>query len=164
MGRKRRSDRPRTKSGKLSRAYQGVARDNGTREGQARRLALVNGSEDGSLAYTLPDILKAHSLISGLQHQAAWKLRRARAAVFGVPLQNSSGGREPTEDQIRHNEQSYERIMRLLSPEQQLAVIDVALDLRPAWIRRAILKMPPAAGDDVDRDALITGLEALARP
>ena len=163
MAKKRRSDRPRTKSGRLSEAYKGIARDQGTREGQARRLALVNGSEDGSLAYTLPDILKAHSLISVDQHRAAWKLRRARAAVFGMPLANSAGGREPDDEQIRKLERGYERLMKLLSPEQQLAVIDVALDLRPAWVRRAVLKLPPAEGDDVARGELLSGLDAISR-
>ena len=137
-------------------------RDRGTKEGQTRRLALVNGSADESLAYTLPDILKAHDVISVDQHRAAWRLRRARAAVFGVPLQNSSGGREPTDERVLKLEREYDRLMKMLSPEQQLAVVDVALDLRPGWVRRAVLRLPPAVGDDVERAALITGLEVLA--
>jgi hypothetical protein len=153
----------RTKSGRLSRAYQGPARDVGTREGMAKRLALVNGSNNDSLAYTLPDILLAHGQITVDQHRAAWQLRRARAAVFGVPLANSAGGREPTEEQLRLNERKYERLMKLLTPDQALAVVDVALDLRTGWVRRAILKLPPADGDGADRRALVTGLDVLAR-
>ena len=51
-------------------------------------------------------------------------------------------GREPDEAQIVRNERAYNRLMARLSTEQQLAVIDLALDLRPPWFRRALLKIP----------------------
>jgi hypothetical protein len=53
-------------------------------------------------------------------------------------------------------------MLERLSPEQALAVVDLALDLRSPWIRRAILELPLADGDEGERQALLSGLDAIA--
>jgi hypothetical protein len=147
---RRKKPAPRTKSGQLSRAYKRnpACRDKGTPEAQAKRLSLVNGSGNHALASTLPDVLFAHGILSREQHAAAWRQRQARAAVFGVPLANGESGRVPDEDRIRRNEKRYAAMLERLSPEQALAVVDLALDLRSPWIRRAVLELPLADGDE----------------
>jgi hypothetical protein len=154
----------RTKSGRLSQAHKRnpQLRDHGTPEAQAKRLALVNGSGNHALAFTLPDVLLAWHIISPAQHTAAWKLRRARAAVFGVPLENREPGRVPDDEQIRRNERRYAAMLGRLSPDQALAVVDLILDLRSPWIRRAVLELHPAEGDEAERQTLLSGLDALA--
>lgn len=160
MPRPRRSA-PRTSSGRPSRAYRGPARDAGTREGQAKRLALVNGSGDGSLAYTLPDLLRAHGVLDRHQHGAAIRFRDLRARCFGVPLSVSDEGTEASDDRVAENEAAYARAVKRLAPAERAAVIDLALDLRPGWVRRQVLGIDLTERDRRDRRALLNGLDKL---
>ena len=76
---------PRTKSGRLSRAYKSpVLRDKGTPEAQSKRHALINGA-DPQLAATASWILLANGLIERDQHSAALIYARLHALVFGKP-------------------------------------------------------------------------------
>ena len=68
---RRRKAGSRTASGRLSRAYQGAARDTGTVELVAKKLALVNGAADPTLSASAASILLAHDVINRDQHAAA---------------------------------------------------------------------------------------------
>ena len=130
---------PRTKSGRLSRAYQTVARDNGTREVQAKRDQLINGSPVELIASSA-GVLLARGLLSSEQYRAADRFARIRARVFGVPLSNGEGGREATEQRIARNERVYNALCRCMTAQQLVAVVDLALGGRPVWARRLILR------------------------
>jgi hypothetical protein len=76
----------RTKTGRLSRAFTGPARDEGTRELQRHRLCPVNGAHDPALSSSLAGIMFAHGILSSRQHAAAQRYRMPRSALYGVPL------------------------------------------------------------------------------
>jgi hypothetical protein len=146
----------------LSRAHKSPElRDQGTPEAQAKRLALVNGSARPELASTPADIMFAREILNREQHAAALRFRMARAACFGTPLANATPGREPDEQVIARNERRYAQLLARLSVDQQLAVIDLALDLQPGWLRRILREAPPLPEDARDREALLSGLDAL---
>jgi hypothetical protein len=125
---------------------------------------VVNGSPDTALSASLTGILFAHHIIDARQRAAADRFRRARAACFGVvlPDRDPSSGREATEVQIKRNERRYAALVAILTADQLSAVIDLALDLRLPWQRRALLGLPAAAGDAAERLALLSGLDRLA--
>jgi hypothetical protein len=82
--------------------------------------------------------------------------------VFGVPLENRTPGRMPDDDQIKRNERRYAAMIERLDPDQALAVVDLILDLRSPWIRRVILEIPLAEGDEEEKRLLLSGLDAIA--
>jgi hypothetical protein len=93
MGRRAKSGH-RTKSERLSRAYQGPARDPGTPELLVKRLALVNGAPP-ELSATASGILFARGYISRDQCSAADRYRRLHAAIFGRPWRQACPLGEP---------------------------------------------------------------------
>jgi hypothetical protein len=148
-------------SGRLSRAYQTVARDTGTREVQAKRDQLINGSPVELIASSA-GVLCARGLLSSEQYRAADRFARIRAAVFGVPLSNGEGSREATEERIARNERVYSAMCRCMTALQLVAVVDLALGGRPVWARRLIARLPLRLMDQVEREHLPGGLDALA--
>jgi hypothetical protein len=98
MARKRNAG-PRTKSGRLSRAYKHPEpRDQGTKEGQAKRAAVANGA-DTTLADSASGILLAGGHLEQRQYLAALNYARLHAIIFGVPLPHApraSGNHTPT--------------------------------------------------------------------
>ena len=46
--------------------------------------------------------------------------------------------------------------------DQQLACVDLILDLRPSWARRAVLGLPLTDADEEERGHLLSGLDRLA--
>jgi hypothetical protein len=68
----------------------------------------------------------------------------------------------PSEDRIARNEKHYIQMIKKLSVEQQMAVVDLALDLRPGWFRRRLLGLPLTADDESEQLALTSGLDAIA--
>jgi hypothetical protein len=162
-GGRKRKDGPRTPSGRLSRAYQGEARDEGTPQLQAHKLAVVNGVADPTLNASLSGILFAHSIITARQRDAADRFRRARTAVFGVALGDRDPNRPEISDKQRvHNERRYNRMCRKLSTDHLLEVINVALDMKSPWMRRAVLGLPLVGEDELERRHLLDGLAVLA--
>jgi hypothetical protein len=162
-GRKRREGVARTASGRISCARGAVPVDLGTPQLQAHKLAVVNGAADATLSASLTGILFAHGVLSPRQRDAADRFRRARAAVFGVVL----GDRDPnrpvvSEERAQQNERRYLRMTAKLTVEQQLAVVDLVLDLRPSWARRAVLGLPLVGEDELERRHLFDGLDVLA--
>lgn len=83
MPRKRKPG-PRAKSGRPSRAFTGAARDTGTREGRAKRAALINGA-DPQLAASASGILLANGFLTQRQHAAALVYAWAHALTYGKP-------------------------------------------------------------------------------
>jgi len=88
MARKRgrpRKPGKRTESGRLSRAYTGPAREAGTAELQAKKLAAVNGAGNPALSAPAASILLAHDVPNRDQHAAAERYHRCYARSFGLP-------------------------------------------------------------------------------
>jgi hypothetical protein len=93
---------PRTRGGKLSRAYQPVAPDYGTKELQADKLGVLNGASDQALSSSLSGVLFAHGILDDRQLNPANRFRSARAACFGAVLADRDPNRpEITEKQPR---------------------------------------------------------------
>lgn len=126
---------------------------------------LVDGSRTPELSATVSGIMLAHSIISPEQHAAALYFRRWRATVFGEPLRNASPGPVPTDEALAERERRYDRAVRKLSDAELMAVTGLALEHRPAWLRRgvapraaysrvaAVLKLsPPSRGQRRTQD------------
>jgi hypothetical protein len=80
---KKRKPGPRTKSGRLSRAYKSPElRDKGTPENQNKRAYVINGA-DPQLAASASGILLANKMIGQDQHVACMRYAHAHALVFG---------------------------------------------------------------------------------
>jgi hypothetical protein len=112
----------------------------------------------------LAGILFAHHVIDARQRAAADRFRQARAACFGAVLANTDPAtrREATEDQVKRSERRYNALIEILTADQLSAVVDLVLDLRLPWQRRALLGLPAADGDVAERAALLGGLDRLA--
>jgi hypothetical protein len=125
---------------------------------------VVNGSPDLGLSASLTGVLFAHHVLDRHQRDAADRFRRARAAIFGaiLPDRDPNSRREATEEQIKRSERRYNELAGLLTENQLSAVVDLVLDLRLPWQRRALLGLPAAAGDQEERAALLSGLDRLA--
>jgi hypothetical protein len=162
---------PRTKSGRLSRAYQGPARDAGTAELQAKRLAAINGA-DPQLAASASGILLANSLISEDQHLACLRYAHAHALVYGkvwtvkCPLawQLPVHGPEPAETSVVAARKRIDAWNARLDPDQRQAVANVSVfSFLPQWFVTLRLKLRPLPSDERERQALLSGLDAIAR-
>jgi hypothetical protein len=169
MPRKRKPGQ-RTKSGRLSRAYQGPARDSGTREMQAKRAYLINGS-DPQLAASASGILLANGFLTRHQHAAALTYAWAHALTYGRPWRQACPlgdrtGSAPSDDRLAKAKAKLAEMDAKLSPEQRHAVGNVAVfGFVPMWffVERGCggRELPE---DRTDRVALLSGLDALARP
>jgi hypothetical protein len=141
-------------------------RDQGTPEGQARRLALVNGSARPELASIPLDVCFARGVITREQHAVGLRFRQARTACFGtiLPSREPGHGREPDEARIATLERRYVRMLERLTVDQQLAVVAIAaLDLWPRWLMQHLRSVPPAADDEAERADFIAGLDRLTK-
>jgi hypothetical protein len=172
MARKRKHG-PRTKSGRLSRAYKHPdLRDHGTPEFVAKRSAAINGA-DPQLAATASGILLANGMISPEQHNAALRYARWHSVIYGSPWATCAcplshelahHGHEPPEDLIVRAKRAIDAMNAKLDPDQRQAVANVAVFgfiptnyyvLRCGW--RA---MPE---DQRNWQALLSGLDAVAK-
>jgi hypothetical protein len=50
----------------------------------------------------------------------------------------------------------------VLDVEQQLAIVDIALDRQPTWLRKQTCGLPFSGDDQVERRALLSGLDIVA--
>ena len=92
-GRTKRKPGPRTKCGRIFRAYKDPEiRDHGPKEFQAKRQYLVNGA-DPQLAATASGILLANGLLTREQYDAAMRYAWAHALVYGKPWRDLPAGR-----------------------------------------------------------------------
>jgi hypothetical protein len=167
MPRKRKPG-PRTKSGRLSRAYTGPARDVGTPEFCAKRAYLINGS-DPQLAASASGILLANGFLNRGQHAAALTYAWAHALTYrrpwrqACPLGDRTGGGMP-EDRLERAKVKLAEMDAKLSPEQRLAVANVAVfGFVPQWFYTERLRLRELPDDRAERAALLSGLEALTR-
>ena len=131
MARKRRKDRPRAASGRLSRAYQADARDNGTRQLQAKRQAAVGWSRDKdgqpvgndpSLSATAAGILYARGILDLDRYTAALKYRSIYCLLFGPPWPSnvSAGHVIPSERYVVKARNLFWRLAGAEDPETSL--------------------------------------------
>jgi hypothetical protein len=158
-GRKRKPG-PRTKSGRLSRSAAAM-RDDGTAEGRAKRQAIVNGHRDQALASIPLDICFARGWLTEQQRGAGLRFRALRAKMFGVPLKVGSGAPMPSEEVVAKNERAYLKLVQKLTTQQQLAVVGMALDQQPGWMRLMLRDLPLRHEHEIERRALLSGLDAL---
>ena len=84
--------------------------------------------------------------------------------MFGVLLGDRDLNRPTvTEDPVQTNERHYLELIARLDEDQLGAVVDLALNSRAPCMRRALLGPPAAAGDQRERRAFVSALDALAR-
>ena len=125
MARKRKPG-PRTKSGRLSRAYKAEARDHGTAEVQAKRIALV-GEADPALAASALGVLLARGLLDVKdrpemardRYHAGLRYRELRSAIFPPIWPNSPVGPAINEDRRAKIEREFRSIVGNWQPETQ---------------------------------------------
>jgi hypothetical protein len=157
----------RTKSGRLSRAYQGPARDVGTDEFQAKRAALINGS-DPQLAASASGILLANEMISPEQHHAVLSYAWCHAMLYGRPWRQACPlgertGDEAPDELVELAKEKLAAMDGLLTLEQRHALANVAVfGFVPQWFFTERLRLRGLPGDQAERAALVSGLDRLA--
>jgi hypothetical protein len=146
-------------------------RDLGTRESQAKRHAWINGA-DPQLAASASGILYANGQIEEDAYLACLRYSRCHAIVYrrlwfhtqnsmGIPL--SWAGQEPTESMHEWAERQLDRWAEALTPEQKQAIGNVAcFNFMPTWAYAHRLRWRLMPQDEVEREALISGLRVLA--
>jgi hypothetical protein len=133
MARRPRRDRPRTKSGRLSRAYATSCRDLGTSELQAKRLAAVGPGNDPVLSATIAGRYWARGLIDQEQYVRALEVRQLYVSQFGPGWpSNAERGDPASEKYLLRCRRKLERIARALGREAFLLVRDFSVFDRPA--------------------------------
>jgi hypothetical protein len=175
LARRRKRAFVRTKSGRPSRAGASGMHDlvdRGTAQLQKRRLALVNGNGDTTLAGSMVGVLFANDVLDQDQMLAAMRYARAHAIMFGRlwshvqdPLRCLPWGGEPPSDELHAwAENRLDKWNACLSEEQRQAIADVSVfNALPSWYLAQKLKWRPMPEDAPQREALVSGLEALAR-
>jgi hypothetical protein len=168
MGRRRKAGK-RTPSGRLSRAHRDIeVRDHGTAEGVRKRHLLVNGApiEWAGSAIT---ILQANGHVSAEQVNAAQRYRWAYSLAFGLPIPKASQAFvEPhtprsTDRSLAKALGRFEALAGRLRRDQKAVLDQLVVDgALPGWFRRAKMGRPPTAEDEAEREALLSGLAALA--
>jgi hypothetical protein len=145
-------------------------RDQGTPENRAKRAYTTNGC-DPQLVATASGILLANNMISQEQHNAALIYARLHALVFGkawpyaCPLSWELGahGHEPGEDMIRRARDRIDALNARLTSDQRRAVANVAVyGFIPQFFYASRLKLRQLPSDERERQALLSGLAALA--
>jgi hypothetical protein len=101
----------------------------------------------------IASLLLAHNLIDDRQLAAAERFRQARVrAVRLAPWDERRRG---------HPARRYSAMVARLTEDQHMALADVVLDQRPAWLRRQLAGLPLTAEDQVERRDLLEALDAL---
>jgi hypothetical protein len=162
---------PRTASGRLSRTYKGAACDHGSRDAERHRVELVNGS-DQALAASPIGVLLANGHITPEQERAGRRYGWLRSVSFGVGRPSVAyDWIEPHDPRLRSDarqaalRQRFEDLVARLDPNQKVAIDHLLVDQRlPTWFRIAKSGRPPRPVDELERAALISGLDALAAP
>ena len=141
--------------------------DRGTPEQQARRQALIGSAAPHLAEYPL-GVLLARGLISAEQHDAGCHYAYLAGRVLGrtKPYRADaagSGGAELTEAALASVERRWLQAVRMLfdaGRRAKDAVDNVAIFERlPGWLARE----QPRPGDAAEQQALVAGLESLAR-
>jgi hypothetical protein len=157
----------RTASGRLSRAIQHnpKLRDEGTKQFVAKRTAMVNGA-DPQLSATASGILLANGFLTKEQHTAALRYSWAHALTFGrvwgqiSPLGEVMGA--PANDMSGKAKKRLAHMDAKMNDEQRQAVSNVAVfNHIPNWFYVERLKLRELPEDQAERQALISGLDAL---
>jgi hypothetical protein len=164
MGRRRKTG-VRSKSGRLSRAYQGVAKETVTPELLAKKLTLVNRAADPALSASAASILFAHNAITREQHDAAGAYHLCYALTFGTPWHRPTGDGRPVSDEILARAKiEPDAMVAALDHEQKQQIDNVVIcNWLPGWFYARLGIGRGLPSDERERAALITGLEALAR-
>ena len=135
-------------------------------EFQNKRQYLINGA-DPQLAATASGILLANGCLTQGQHTAALRYAWAHALVYGKPWRQicplgDPVGSEPPKMQAIAKDKLAKMDARL-DHKQRKAVADVAVfGFLPMWWIAAKLRLRAMPEDESDRQALLSGLDALA--
>lgn len=158
---RKRKKAPRTKSGRLSRAYQTIAKDEGTPEVQAKRQAAV-GTGDPVLAASALGYLLAYEHIDREQYDEALRYRALWTAKFGTLGLCNSYGPTASDERLAKLEIKLAELERRMTVEEREELVWVACgDRIPVWFdaKRLGLKILPE--DERDRELLMRALDAL---
>jgi hypothetical protein len=169
MGRRRKSGK-RTASGRLSRAHRDPdVTDRGTAEGIRNRHHLVNGAPV-ELAGSAIGVLLAGGHVDLEQVKAASRYAWLRSISFGVArptvaydLVEPRSPRLRSEKNLLELRQRFEDLVGKLGRDQKSALEAIVVDGRlPHWFRTLKLGRRLDAEDEAEREALLSGLTALA--
>lgn len=126
----------RTKSGRLSRAYTGPARDAGTPELQAKRQAIVGDGADPNLSVSAPGILFAKAILNREQYAQALTYRKLRAAIFGPPWPTNATAGEASDTNLIRCKRKLRALERRITNGQRHLIANVAVfDILPRSIQ-----------------------------
>jgi hypothetical protein len=75
----------------------------------------------------------------------------------------TEGRRELEEHQVIRLKREFNAMVAPLTVGQKLALTDLALDLRPRWLRAKLLGLPLDAEAVLQRQTLLSGLDVVAR-
>jgi hypothetical protein len=123
--------RPRTRTGRISRAYNEPARDQSTPEFLAKCTYLINGSAP-QLAATASGILLANAYLTAAQHHAALSYAWAHALTYGRPWRQACAladrvGSTAPDELLERAKEMFDRMNFLLTAKQRQAVGNVAV-------------------------------------
>lgn len=161
-GRKRK-DGVRTKSGRLSRAYNDPrVRDHGTPESSAKRQALVGVNGDPNLSASAPGMLHAHGYLDAQQYAEALEYRRLRCILYGSPWPAFSASSDPSEERLASLQERFDRKVSVLTECQKHVITAVTVfDERPNWFFCLKLGLKMLPEDYTEQEALVSGLDAM---
>jgi hypothetical protein len=132
-----------------------------------KRQYLINGA-DPQLAATASGILLANGCLAPAQHSAALRYAWAHALTYCKPWRQMCPLGDPvgTEPPQRLQEIARDKLGwmdKRLDRAQRKAVVDVAVfGFLPMWWLASKLKLRAMPEDEADRQALLSGLDALA--
>jgi hypothetical protein len=159
---------PRTKSGRLSRAYKAPElRDKRTPEFCAKRAYLINWA-DPQLAATVSGILFANGHLTMAQRDAGENYANLHRLAFGnqwghACVLDDSSGRSISDERLVKLRRILDAMHAYLTPEQRQAIADVAVfGWLPQGFFTARLRLRLLPEDEREREALLSGLDALA--
>jgi hypothetical protein len=106
--------------------------------------------------------LFARGILNADHFAAAQRYRQLRGALYGVALARPDPGKPQADPAaIARVQRQFDAMARRLRPAQKTAVTDLALDLRPRWLRQAVLGLELDQADRHERQDLLEGLDRL---
>lgn len=167
---KPRKNGPRTKRGRLSRAYSDPRlRDMGTDEARAKRQALVGQDADPSLAATMLGVLYARrrelfelGQFEREHYDEGMEFRRLRCALYGLAWPSNVAGGEASEERLEKLHRRFNAMCSRLTLLQRIVLANVAVfDRQPVWFHRHLNGLSMRVVDALERKALLDGLNRL---
>lgn len=162
----------RAKSGRLSRAFRGPARDHGTPEVQRKRLMLVGYDADPVLAATPLGCIFARGYLGDLKddreaerakdrYEAGLEFGKLHAALY--QRWRSAIGPQASDDRLADLQRRFNAMVEWLNDRQRSVLTNVcAFGYWPIWFDCDRIGLHRLPEDDADQEHLISGLDVLA--